>query len=534
MKKPLQIVSILMLVCVLLLAACSEEAQPPAGNIECQHNFGEWITTKEATCMEEGEAKRICSLCSDEEKKTIQKTILHTEVTDQAVASTCTANGKSEGIHCSVCGLVIVQQISLPLVNHSYDNDYDKTCNKCDFVRDINCAHTETTTLQAIAPTCTAQGLTEGEKCSTCDEILIAQTTIDALGHNEATDKAVAPTCAATGLTEGKHCDRCSKTLVAQVSVAALGHNEIIMDAVAPTCTATGLTEGRYCDRCSEIVVAQVTIDALGHSEVIINTVAPTCTDIGFTDYKVCSACDLILSERTIVSALGHTYANNTCSVCSHTIIPSSGLTFSLLSDGTYAVTGLGTCTDLRIVIPANYEGKNVSQISANAFRSLNKTGIYIPSTITSIGVSAFEGASLSYVYMEEGVSRVGSRAFASNYGSIHLMVVPSTIEYIGSMAFMCGSKCVVLNSETVAKDAYVYDAVGYLLFHAQSVLIRDGMKYGSYVGSGRREYMEEVHFMGNKYISFSTCQLHSPQNYSAFGWKGLRCSSCGIVSDSK
>ena len=46
-----------------------------------------------------------------------------------------------------------------------------------------------------------------------------------ALGHNAVTDAAVAPTCTETGLTEGSHCDRCGEVLVAQETVPALGHN---------------------------------------------------------------------------------------------------------------------------------------------------------------------------------------------------------------------------------------------------------------------------------------------------------------------
>ena len=49
--------------------------------------------------------------------------------------------------------------------------------------------------------------------------------TIPAIGHTPVTDAAVAPTCTETGLTEGSHCSVCNEVLVAQETVPALGHD---------------------------------------------------------------------------------------------------------------------------------------------------------------------------------------------------------------------------------------------------------------------------------------------------------------------
>ena len=84
--------------------------------------------------------------------------------------------------------------------------------------------------------------------------------------HTEEVLPAKEATCTETGLTEGKKCSTCGEILVAQEEVAAKGHTEEVLAAKEATCTETGLTEGKKCSVCGEVLVAQEEVAAKGHS----------------------------------------------------------------------------------------------------------------------------------------------------------------------------------------------------------------------------------------------------------------------------
>ncbi len=142
----------------------------------------------------------------------------HTEVIDEAVAATCTATGLTEGKHCSVCNEVTLAQVETPVAEHSY---VDGACSVCGAEDPNVCVHSYVEEITTAA-TCTEKGV-KTFTCSSCGDSYTEE--IDALGHTEVVDEAVAATCTETGLTEGKHCSVCNEVTVAQTVVDALGHS---------------------------------------------------------------------------------------------------------------------------------------------------------------------------------------------------------------------------------------------------------------------------------------------------------------------
>ncbi|MBE6927997.1 MAG: DUF4886 domain-containing protein [Ruminococcaceae bacterium] len=281
------------------------------------HTYSTTVT-KAATCTETGIKTHACTVCVYSYTETIPM-VAHTEVTVPAVLPTCTAVGLSEGKKCSVCNAVLVAQTESPALGHNevIDDAIDATCTEpgltegkhCSICNAVIVAQEEVAALGhrydsvVTDPNCTDSGYTT-YTCSVCNDTLV-DNQVDALGHTEAIDEAVAPTCTETGLTEGKHCSVCNEVLLAQEEVAALGHsyNTVV---TAPDCTNGGFTT-YTCSVCFDSYIADET-EALGHTEAIDEAVEPTCTETGLTEGKHCSVCNEVLLAQEVIPAADHSY----------------------------------------------------------------------------------------------------------------------------------------------------------------------------------------------------------------------------------
>lgn len=111
------------------------------------------------------------------------------------------------------------------------------------------------------APTCAEEGV-KTFTCS-CDDSYTE--IIEKLAHTEEVLPAVSPTCTDKGLTEGKKCSVCNEIIVAQESVPELGHDYEGVVTTAPTCTEKGV-KTFTCKNDSTHTYTEE-IDALGHAD---------------------------------------------------------------------------------------------------------------------------------------------------------------------------------------------------------------------------------------------------------------------------
>ena len=532
------------------------------------------IVITNPTCLEKGYTTHTCH-CGDEFVDTYVDELGHNMITDEAVEPTCVNTGLTEGSHCSRCDYKIEQE-EIDALDHTYNSVVTKptceeqgytthTCHCGDEFVDtyVDALGHNMITDFFVYPTCSKPGLTEGRHCSRCN-YKIEQEEIpprshiyewylthnptcttdgykeyrcscgatryeyyDALGHIIVNQNGISPTCTNTGLTSGEYCSRAGCTYkISQEVIPALGHDNISL-ITKPTCLYKGYTTHK-CSRCGSTSKDSYT-DALGHSLVNYSTVDPTCTKMGFTEGTACSRC-AYKETRKIIPALGHDYSNNICNICDHFIVPSEGLEMVVLEDGTYGVKGIGVCTDEYIVIPANYKGKKVTRIMDSAFRSAKIKGVYIPSTVETIEEQAFCSSKIRIAYLEEGILNIGEDAFASDTPK-EFINIPSTITNVGPLAFSGSIGCVVIDNEMIAKQLTVYDAVGYLLLHTNSVNVNKMIEFGNYV-KYYRTYENEIKFLGNEYIAYSEQQFSSFDRYEIFGIKLVRCTWNSVIFD--
>ena len=264
------------------------------------HDLDDGVVTKEATCTENGTLLKSCKRenCNYTEISDIEA--LGHDYKDVVTAPTCTEDGYTTHT-CTRCN-ESYRDTEVAATGHKWDNGVvtkDSTCDGAG-VKTYTCTVCGETKTEAVSPkghtvgdwevatpaTCTVDG-EKVKKCTTCGAI-IERETIEATGHTIVTDNAVAPTCTVTGLTEGSHCSVCNTVIKAQETVPATGHTIVIDKEVPATCTSTGLSEGSHCSVCNTIIKAQVVTNKINHDYYYVANAD------GISHVKKCHNCDEI------------------------------------------------------------------------------------------------------------------------------------------------------------------------------------------------------------------------------------------------
>lgn len=100
----------------------------------CKHEYEFVEITLEPTCTEEGERLMECVDCGKQKTETMEK-IPHNEVVTPGKDPTCTEDGYTEKVVCSVCQEVLIIPKVRSALGHT-DNNGDCKCDTCDFSKE--------------------------------------------------------------------------------------------------------------------------------------------------------------------------------------------------------------------------------------------------------------------------------------------------------------------------------------------------------------------------------------------------------------
>ena len=350
MKKTLYLLTVALALALsgIALSACGETEGGSEGVAPHDHVY-EWVVTKEATCLEEGEERQECTVCHETGETRQTEKAAHTPEPIPEVKATCTTKGKTAGVKCSVCDTILEEQTETEMLPHTSDETWHvdetqgthyHTCTVCGSRMDET-AHEEET-IPEVKATCTTKGKTAGKKCSVCETVLQAQTDTDMIAHTPGEEYFVGTkghyqkcTVCETALQEedhtagatyiddksGKHYQECTACQAKMNETEHTAGENWVQGAEVhyKECTAcqakmneTACTPDNewHTDSANhyyECTVCKQHLQEAAHVEHTIPGEEATCTAKGKTDGKDCSVCGAILQEQTETEMIAHT-----------------------------------------------------------------------------------------------------------------------------------------------------------------------------------------------------------------------------------
>ncbi len=237
--------------------------------VKCNHNYGSWTTSKNATCTTDGTQVRKCSVCGNTETQTIKAFGHKYDGGKITTNATCVADGVKT-FTCTTCKATKTEKVAK--TGHKY-------------------------TESVVAPTCTTDGYTL-HTCSNCKDSY-KDNTVKAVGHKYDEGKITTPaTCTQDGVKTFT-CTTCKATKTE--TVAKLGHS-YTETVIKPTCLEKGYTN-HVCSVCGDSYKDSET-DIIPHDYEEKETPA-TCLENGEKKF-VCKNCGDTKTEE--IPAIGHEF----------------------------------------------------------------------------------------------------------------------------------------------------------------------------------------------------------------------------------
>ena len=349
--------------------------------------------TTDATCTNEGLNTYTATFKnSDFETQTKTSKISakgHKSVSaNNAVAATCTTDGKESDTVCSVCGVTLATGKTIAKTGHKYGNStytWSKDKSTCTAARTCSvCSDEQTETVNTTskvtkAATCTGTGVTTYTAKFTNTAFATQTTTssISAVGHKSVSaNNAVAATCTTDGKESDTVCSVCGVTLATGKTIAKTGHKY-------GTPTYTWSKDGKTC------VAKRVCANNGTHIETENGTITnkvktpATCTVKGTRTYTATfknTAFKTQAKDIQDIAALGHKYGTPTYTWSNDgkTCIAKR----VCANEGTHIETENGTITN-KVKTPATYTTKGTTTYTATfkntAFKAQTKDIQNIP-----------------------------------------------------------------------------------------------------------------------------------------------------------
>ena len=443
---------------------------------ESYHIFGSWSVMQEATSNATGLQERVCTVCGYKQTETIpvqghehSYTVTWVKDTDSHWKECSCGNKKDTAAH--TYGEWKVTKAA----TETQTGTKERTCTACVYKQTETIPKLESSGSKGLAYTLNADGTYSVSGIGTCTDKAVvipatyngkAVTAIGSYAFKRCTDLTnISIPNSVTSIGSGAFYD-CSG--LTSITIPA-GVKEIFEYTFNYCTSLTSITisngvgyigDGAF-QGCSELKsitipksVLHIGVQAFWNCFNLTSIEIPSSvTGIGYHAFSGCTALRTIYCEAASKPSGWNSFWLGDCTATVYW--GSTSLKYAQNNDGTYRVTGKGTCTDKDLVIPATYNGKAVTAIGNSAFWKLNGlTSITIPGSVTSIGESAFNGCTgLTSITIPNSVTSIGGYAFY-DCSRLTSITIPSSVTSIGEDAFTGCTSLRTIYCEASSKPA--------------------------------------------------------------------------------